>query len=80
MTKINLLNDIKDVPVPVPTQYRERSEQDHKELITVANQSIGAIRELKKHYGHLTIIKDRNGSVGLNETEDDLEFTFEIKK
>jgi hypothetical protein len=79
MIKINLLDDIK--AKPVPSEHRELSEQDHKQLVTTANKGVGAIRELKKHYGDLTIVNDQFGSTDLNDLPDDVEeLSFEIKK
>jgi hypothetical protein len=79
MMKINLLNDIKATPEPV--EHRERSEKDHKQLVTDANKGIGAIRELNKHYGEHTIIKTSFGEADVGETElgDVEELEFRIK-
>lgn len=77
MIKVNLLEDIKSKK---PEHY-ERSEKDHKDLVTTANKGIGAIRELKKHYGEHTIIGSSEFENELDQTDigDVEELEFKIK-
>ena len=76
MIKINLLNDIKIADVP-----HERSEKEHKELVQRANDGVGAVKELKKHYGDLTIYKDDFGTDTLSDIDLEIEeVSFGVKE
>jgi hypothetical protein len=67
---------------PVVSQHRERSEEDHKQLVTTANKGMGAIKELHKHYGDLTEVVDnkRLGRVDNLEDVPGPDVNFRIKK
>jgi hypothetical protein len=67
---------------PLVSQNRDRSEQDHKQLVTDANKGVSAIRELKKHYGDMTIVNNGGFSGETLDTfEDaDLDISFGIKE
>lgn len=63
---------------------KEKSETEHVDLVKKANQGIGAIKELKKNYGDITIIKTLgpdgdSGTVDELIEPDDMDITFEIK-
>lgn len=67
----------------VVSENRERSEEDHKQLVTTANKGIGAIKELKKHYGDLTEIVDHDKLGRVSDLEDantQIDVSFRIKK
>ena len=60
-----------------PSQIRDRNEADHKDLINKANTGIGAIKELRKHYGDVTTIL-ADDSKGLPKILEDADVRIDV--